>query len=913
MQAVQQDDSSRPRPVSRGCEAGTVFLLVFLVGLSLSAAAAYALEQNRRAQMQDQFQRLAGERVSRIANQFKTSQQQVESLSRHLSLAGDLGPGAFALATEHLLADSLGFIWMPRVTREQRPAFEARLREQGGANGLREVDERGALRPAGVRDEYFPVRYVGSRHLGERLPGLDLASHPGRREILQRAREREGLVSTVLTLSPVTPYGQALVVMAPVLRAGELLGFVSSALLLDDVLAEHGSTEGLYTELWDLSDAEQPRLLHSAGEPAESSALEYHRMLPMADRLFAVSLRPQFAFMHQHGGSVGVWVFLLGGLVSLLAAGFLGSLLSERQRTRRLVAVRTAELQASQRELQTSQEELRLSERRWHFALEGAGDGVWDWECQTGRAYFSPTWKHMLGYADGEIEGTYQEWLELIHPLDRHQALRALERHMSGATESVAYEYRLYCKDGSWKWILSRGQVVLRDAQDQPLRMIGVHTDIDGRKHTELQLNRTLGELDALLRATTHVLIIATDLQGLIQRFNVGAERMLGYRAEQMIGQPIERLCRAEDLDDHAAPSGSRRSLQELTADCRTSQEWTYLRSDGGHLVVDLITTSIRDEYDQAVGYLGIATDATERRRSRAALEERDHLLQKLTQRVPGIIFQLHRAPNGHFSVPYASAALSGLYELDPTDVRSDAQRMFRLVHPEDYPRLRDGLQDSAQHLTLWQTELRCLLPSQGQRWFRCEAMPERGADGGVLWHGFLSDITPLKDTEQELRQLSETDGLTGVFNRRYFQERLAQAISLAGRREAGLSLLMFDIDHFKQINDQFGHAAGDRVLRACCQRLGARLRRSDLLCRLGGEEFAVLCAQTSLSQAATLAEALRALLAGESIEEVGRVTASFGVAQWHTGETADDLLNRADAALYAAKRAGRDQVRLAT
>ncbi len=92
MQAVQQDDSSRPRPVSRGCEAGTVFLLVFLVGLSLSAAAAYALEQNRRAQMQDQFQRLAGERVSRIANQFKTSQQQVESLSRHLSLAGDQAP-----------------------------------------------------------------------------------------------------------------------------------------------------------------------------------------------------------------------------------------------------------------------------------------------------------------------------------------------------------------------------------------------------------------------------------------------------------------------------------------------------------------------------------------------------------------------------------------------------------------------------------------------------------------------------------------------------------------------------------------------------------------------------------------------------------------------------------------------------
>lgn len=212
----------------------------------------------------------------------------------------------------------------------------------------------------------------------------------------------------------------------------------------------------------------------------------------------------------------------------------------------------------------------------------------------------------------------------------------------------------------------------------------------------------------------------------------------------------------------------------------------------------------------------------------------------------------------------------------------------------------------------LCQTELRVVLPRQGQRWFRCEAMPEQAADGGVLWHGFLSDITPLKDTEQELRQLSEIDGLTGVFNRRYFQERLDLAIAQAGRRDAGLALLMIDIDHFKLINDKHGHAVGDRVLQVCCERLGGRLRNSDLLCRLGGEEFAVLCTQTNLSQVAVLAEALRALLSDEPIEGVGRVSASFGVAEWHPGETADELLIRADAALYAAKRAGRDKVRLA-
>lgn len=912
MHAVQHDDCSAPPPARRICGAGVVFLLVLLIGLALSAIAAYVLEQNRRLQVEEHFQRLASERISRIDNQFETSQQQAEILSRHLRLAGDLGAEAFASVTEPLLGDSLAFLWMPRVTLDRRSAFEAALQARTGAPGLRELDAQGETRSAGERAEYFPIAYINSRGLGENLLGLDLATDPGRRSLLLRARERAGLTAAVLNLLSITSYGQALIVMAPVLREGELLGFVSSALLLDDVLALQDDPEGLHTELWDLSEAGQPVLLHSTRETGEVGALEHRRVLPLGDRLYAVSLKPLSGFTHPHGGPVDLWVFLLGGLASLLAACLFASLLGERRRTRRLVARRTAELRASQEELQASQEELQTSERRWHFALEGAGDGVWDWDCQTGKAYFSPTWKRMLGYRDEEIEGCYEQWLGLIHPQDQAAALAALDRHMRGETEAVNYEYRLRRKDGGWKWILSRGQVVLRDAQALPLRMIGVHTDIDGRKHTELQLNRTLAELDALLRATTHVSIIATDLQGTIQRFNVGAERMLGYRAEQMLGQPVERLYLAEELERRAAQSGQALGPACMTADCRTSQEWTYVRSDGGQLVVDLITTSIRDASEQPVGYLGIATDATERRRSRAALEERDQLLQKLTQRVPGIIFQLHRAADGHFSVPYVSTALAGLYELDPAEVRADAQLVFRYVHPEDYPRLRDGLQHSAEHLSMWQTELRCLLPVQGQRWFRCEAMPEPAADGGVVWHGFLSDITPLKDTEQALRLLSETDSLTGVFNRRYFQERLDLAIAQAGRREIGLALLMFDIDHFKQINDQFGHATGDRVLQVCCQRLGARLRHSDLLCRLGGEEFAVLCSQTNLAQAATLAEVLRALLAGEPIGDAGRVTASFGVAEWRAGETADDLLSRADAALYTAKRAGRDRVRLA-
>jgi len=121
--------------------------------------------------------------------------------------------------------------------------------------------------------------------------------------------------------------------------------------------------------------------------------------------------------------------------------------------------------------------------------------------------------------------------------------------------------------------------------------------------------------------------------------------------------------------------------------------------------------------------------------------------------------------------------------------------------------------------------------------------------------------------------------------------------------------VIMLDIDHFKRINDQFGHGAGDRVLKSVCERIRYRLRRSDVFCRLGGEEFMVLCPGTDGNRAYTLAQELWQSLRSSPIDGVGIVTASFGIASWREGEGADGLLLRADAGVYAAKQAGRDRV----
>lgn len=159
------------------------------------------------------------------------------------------------------------------------------------------------------------------------------------------------------------------------------------------------------------------------------------------------------------------------------------------------------------------------------------------------------------------------------------------------------------------------------------------------------------------------------------------------------------------------------------------------------------------------------------------------------------------------------------------------------------------------------------------------------------------------------MRALSVTDSLTGIHNRRYFQERLQTEMARVERGVGSLAVIMLDIDHFKRINDQYGHAIGDMVLRGVCERIGLRLRRTDVFCRLGGEEFMVLCPDTDGQQAYVLAEELWRGLRSSPIDGVGIVTASFGIASWREHEGADGLLLRADSGVYAAKQAGRDRV----
>ncbi len=149
------------------------------------------------------------------------------------------------------------------------------------------------------------------------------------------------------------------------------------------------------------------------------------------------------------------------------------------------------------RERQKVQQALGLSEERWKFALEGAGDGVWDRNLQTGEVLFSKRYKEIYGFAENELEARNEPWDARVHPDDLARVEADREAYFRGEKPSYVNERRMQCRDGSWKWILSRGMVVARDAQGNPLRMIGTHTDISERKALEERLQQ-LAHFDVL-------------------------------------------------------------------------------------------------------------------------------------------------------------------------------------------------------------------------------------------------------------------------------------------------------------------------------------------------------------------------------------------------------------------------------
>lgn len=210
------------------------------------------------------------------------------------------------------------------------------------------------------------------------------------------------------------------------------------------------------------------------------------------------------------------------------------------------------------------------------------------------------------------------------------------------------------------------------------------------------------------------------------------------------------------------------------------------------------------------------------------------------------------------------------------------------------------------------------------QRWYQCRDQAIRWTDGRLVRLEIATDITDRKQMELELHEAHEksraaalTDELTRLHNRRAFFEFGGLLLSQARRHQSPMALIMMDLDFFKQVNDTYGHDAGDEVLRQVAAVLQERVRESDIVARMGGEEFALLLPETGAQKARELAERVLDLLKALTVAHQGHTiqpSASFGITVLSVNDhRLEDLLNRADRALYNAKDLGRGRVRMDT
>ena len=429
-------------------------------------------------------------------------------------------------------------------------------------------------------------------------------------------------------------------------------------------------------------------------------------------------------------------------------------------------------------------EELEASGELMTLALAGSETGTWDRDVVTGKIDYSPAWKSMLGYEAHEVSNRIEDAYLRVHPDDLAYVEESMQSHFENKTDSYVVEHRIRCKDGSYKWICSRGKVVERGSDGHALRMVGTSTDITALRQTAAQLQQS----------------------------------------------------------------------------------------------IEMVTN--------------------------------------LTNEVPGMVFQYRLMSDGRAFFPYTSEGIRDIYELTPQQAATSAQTIDALIDARDLVVYRESLKESAASLLPWHLEYRVQLQEQGLRWRQGDAQPRRLDDGSTLWHGFITDVTDRKHIEAELQELATIDFLTQLPNRRHFMiQSEAELARIRGAGSSVAAVLMFDLDHFKALNDRWGHAVGDRALSHFAALLRAEVRAGDIVGRLGGEEFAMVLPNTGADAASAVARRVQQRTARNPVlhgDELIALTVSIGIDIMRTTDVGvDQSLSRGDRALYRAKERGRNRIEI--
>ena len=401
----------------------------------------------------------------------------------------------------------------------------------------------------------------------------------------------------------------------------------------------------------------------------------------------------------------------------------------------------------------------------------------------------------------------------------------------------------------------------------------------------------------AFSQAWNAVVITDADLAsgGRVQEANRAFCDMTGYSLDELRGLSLKRL---------QGPATDPDVIRRLR-DCIRKGEYfdgttINYRKDGTPYVVRWNISPIRDDTGQIVNFVSVQQDLTEFRDAQRKVQL---LAQALDVTSVPVVLTDTQARIIFANTAFATATGYPVEELvgkTPAMLRSGK-------HGEAFYRaLRDALSSGKDFSATFINRRR-----DGSLYHvEQNISPLYDGEGQVTHYVSVSkDVSDRVQREARLLHEASEDKLTALYNRRYGEKLLAEAHQSAIAMGTELTLIVCDIDYFKQINDSFGHLAGDEVIKNVGSTLRSTVRNTDAVIRWGGEEFVVILAGGDLKMGAELAERIRGAVAVHETANVGHVTMSFGVAALAAGESAEGLFARADAALYEAKQTGRNQV----
>ncbi|MBD2747547.1 EAL domain-containing protein [Microvirga sp. BT688] len=574
------------------------------------------------------------------------------------------------------------------------------------------------------------------------------------------------------------------------------------------------------------------------------------------------------------------------------------------------------------------------TESLYRYVIDLSRQIPWASDSDGNILYAGYGWVETIGLPLEDLMGS--GWIQIVHPDDLTHLQQA--RRNSMASGSYECEYRLRIADGSYRWVRSSAGA-RRDAGGAWSLWYGTTQDIHDRKLAELThlghtrvlemvaAGRPLGEvLTALCHlaedqiAGARCSILLFDQAGQVLRHGAAPRLPAAYNAAidplpigpdiGSCGTAAYRRSTVIVSDIASDPLWARwrdlafeNGLQACWSKPILSQSGDVLGTFGFYYAEPRSPTRSEMAGIDAVSHL--AALAIERQRSEAALRESEEHYRYSVELNP----QIPWTADSQGNILSTSTRWNHLMGIPSDDTVGSG--WARVVHPDNLPLVRDKWIEAVRTNRPLDVECRGRLADGNYRWFRSRAIPRFAEDGSVIrWYGTVEDIHDRKLAEDQLHRAAYHDDLTGLANRRFFRERLKLALDEVSEESQAIGLLVMDLDHLKQVNDRFGHDAGDDLLKEFTQRLRQAVKATDIVARLGGDEFAVILPDVASED--DVAEAARSILSRmqEPLRRSGKAldcrTSIGGAITIGIDTSPEELQKQADLALYHSKSSGR-------